>query len=649
MTRHAYEAAPPDHPPITASAEQSTESHQSIRTSPASSYHSSWFRRKPLWVVSQQEHEHTATLDSSHPSVPRHLTLFDLVAVGVGGTVGSGIFVLLGYIAHHHAGPAAFLSFLISGIAACCSGVAYAELAGRIPASGSTYAYAYVAMGELPAVLAAACLTLEYMVSGAAVARSWGDKFVLYLIEEWGLENAATYLDPGFGTNPMAFLVSVCCVALLYDGVKESKFVMNVFTFLKVALVIFMTIGGFVLWDTQHLTPFMPFGISGVLRGATSSFFGYLGYDEVCCIASEALHPQRDMPRAVLLTLSTVTLLYVSAALALAGMQPYQETSDTSAFPDAFEYHGVNWAAQIAGLGEVITLPVVVLITLMAQPRLQHALAQDGLLPEVFGRVSPSGNLRSGSLIAGTFMTIISTFVPFDYLDDLISSGILIAFSMTNGCVILMRCEPPTHRPKLTGRLLILFNGLCLLTSLLLSREGSFDGIVLAAVSGALTIATALFLAWMCPRRARFGGTEMRPVDNEAPSHLFETPFVPYLPCIGTFVNWYLIAQLDTFGILLLLLYLGAAATLYIALGFKRTRRRWVQGDYQGLAEQDPDANGQHPAVMLRSISLPVMSHASEGPGVTSDKQAESSTVTSTSSNTTTAIPEKKLDSRVSL
>ena len=311
--------------------------------------HSPWLR-KPLWIVLEQErHEH-----HENSTVERHLSLFDLISVGVGGTIGSGIFVLTGYIAHYYAGPATTLSFLVSGAAACCSGLCYAELAGRIPASGSTFAYAYVALGELPAVLAAACLTLEYMVSGAAVARSWGDKMVLWLHDELHWESAQKYLAPGYNLNPMAGCMSVACVLLLMDGVKESKMVTNVITAIKVALVVFMIVGGFVLWNGSNLQPFLPYGTAGVLRGATSSFFGYLGYDEVCCIAGEALHPERDMPRAVLSTLAILTLLYVLAALALCAMQPYQEMSDTSAFPSAFRYNGVEWAAQIAAVSVTV-------------------------------------------------------------------------------------------------------------------------------------------------------------------------------------------------------------------------------------------------------------------------------------------------------
>ena len=367
--------------------------------------------RKPLSLALEQD-------GSDSPHTPRrHLSLVDLVSIGVGGTIGSGIFVLTGYIAHHYAGPSTAISFVISGVAAGCSGLCYAELAGRIPAAGSTYIYAYVCLGELAAVIAAACLTLEYGVSGAAVARSWGDKIVEWLTYQWGWERAGDYLGGEFW-NPMAGLVSALSTLLLVYGVQESKQVTNFFTALKVGLVVFMIIGGFLLMDTENLAPFVPYGASGVLRGATSSFFGYLGYDEVCCLAAEANNPSRDMPRAVIWTLGIVTILYVAASFALAGMVPLAELSDTSAFPAAFHSRGVEWASQLTAAGEVITLPVVVLISLMAQPRLFAALAKDHLLPKVFAGTDAKGNLVWGSILSGIPMTLLATFVPFSYLDE---------------------------------------------------------------------------------------------------------------------------------------------------------------------------------------------------------------------------------------
>lgn len=306
-------------------------------------------------------------------------------------------------------------------------------------------------MGEYAAVLAASCLTLEYGVSGAAVARSWGDKVL-----EWMAKS-------GFGTevdhagqseaffNPLAGLISLLSVVVLACGVQESKNVTNFFTITKMLLVTFMIVGGFWFFQAENMNPLIvsaqassdgpAFGAAGILRGATSSFFGYLGFDEVVCLAAEAKNPN-DTPRAVLWTLACVTVVYILASIALSGMLPYQEISDTSGFPNAFSSLGIPWAANLTAFGEVFTLPVVVLISLLAQPRLCAAMAKDGLLPAIFAlQNEKDGNLFWSNILCGIPMTLLATFVPFSWMDDAISVGILFAFNMTNTALIIMRCS----------------------------------------------------------------------------------------------------------------------------------------------------------------------------------------------------------------
>ena len=217
-------------------------------------------------------------------------------------------------------------------------------------------------MGECAAVIAGACLTLEYIGSASAVARSWGDKVVEYVKSFENENNGGSLwweitlftLDPGLGINPCAFLVCLGSVLLLLDGVKESKLVANTFTSLKVVLVVFMCGLGLGLMKSENMAPLVPaeFGAGGIIRGATSSFFGYIGYDEICCIAGEAIDPSRNMPRAIILTLIIVTTLYVTAAIALTGMVPYTDISETSGFPDGFRYRGMEWAAQLSAVSQ---------------------------------------------------------------------------------------------------------------------------------------------------------------------------------------------------------------------------------------------------------------------------------------------------------
>ena len=209
---------------------------------------------------------------SDSNTLERHLTLLDLIAIGVGGTIGSGLFVLAGLVAHNYAGPSAVGSWTLAGLTALLSGSCYAELAGRIPIAGGAYAYCFVALGELPAFFAAVCLSLEYVAASAAVARSWGDKCSLYVIENFDMGKNFLSLEGSF--SPPACFLSSAIILLLLAGVKESKRVTNVFTGLKVALVFFMVVAGAFYIRPENWTPAFPMGTAGMFRGATGTFFG---------------------------------------------------------------------------------------------------------------------------------------------------------------------------------------------------------------------------------------------------------------------------------------------------------------------------------------------------------------------------------------
>ena len=227
----------------------------------------SWSR---LFRVKQYELSETKQLD-------RTLQLFDLLAVGIGGTVGSGIFVLTGLITRDYAGPGVFWSWIIAGIGCFFSAMSYAEMSSRIPSAGSAYAYVYATLGELPAVIAAWCLTLEYGISGAAVARSWGEKLSLLIQQSF----VGSQIGHGSGINIYAMGLQALVTLTLAFGVETSKITINAFTCGKMLLVTFMVISGLCIFRPRNLTPLMPYGVKGVLRGATSAFFGYLGFDEV--------------------------------------------------------------------------------------------------------------------------------------------------------------------------------------------------------------------------------------------------------------------------------------------------------------------------------------------------------------------------------
>ncbi|KAE8888477.1 hypothetical protein PF002_g17753 [Phytophthora fragariae] len=332
------------------------------------------------------------------------------------------------------------------------------ELACLIPSAGSTYAYSYHALGELPALVAGFLLTLEYGVSSAGGARSWSDKLTQWMESQLGVQGPAWMKPPDSVVDLYAGLLMAGCTAVVLCGMQAGKRVVNVVTMTKISVVAFIIVVGLANFDADRIAPFVSdqqvvtvhgedavaFGWPGVLLGASASFYGYIGYDEVCCLAGEAKDPARNIPRAVVGTILGAATLSILATFALVGMQKYTEIDAEEAYGNAFSSVGMDWAAAFVASGEVLTMPITSFIGFLAQPRVQYAMARDGLLPAAFSEVDAKGNLFRGTLLCGVAVTALAVFVPFHVMWNFISLGILVAFNLTNSSLLFVRASSHT-------------------------------------------------------------------------------------------------------------------------------------------------------------------------------------------------------------
>jgi APA family basic amino acid/polyamine antiporter len=516
-------------------------------------------RTKPLAVIKAEE---------AAEELPRQMNVFDLLCIGISASVGSGIFSTTGEIISGTAGPAAFVSWLIAGVVCCINALAYMEMVTQVPSSGSTYAYSFYALGELPAVVAAWLVSLEYGVSGAGVARSWATKVQDWLVEEHP-EHTYQWLNEDY-YNILGAVMMALCVAVLLMGIRFSKWFINVFTTIKVLVVLFIIVAGFAYIDADNLSPFVPerqsvdgtmaFGAQGIITGASSAFFGYVGFDEVCCLAAEAKNPKKIMPIAVIGTVLGIMFLSSFASLALSGLVPYLEAES---FGAGFEYAGQHWAAQIVRAGETCTMPLVVLVSFLAQPRLNYALSCDGLMPRIFAKVDAKGNLFENTLITGIVFTVVAFLVPFDTLWDVVSFGILLSFNMTNASLLMirMRRQSPTLAPKLIG----LMVGSAWLAAFFYqigySNEGHTWCLVLGILFLVLAIVTCFAMYVKCPQ-------------DHPNADCFSSPFVPFIPTIAVLANFYLAAQINYTGIYASIAWLAASVVFYFSYGYKHSAGR---------------------------------------------------------------------------
>ena len=400
---------------------------------------------------------------AGHHDLKRSMGRSALLFFSVGSIIGSGIFVILG-VAIPKAGPAVLLSFLLAAVAALFSALAYAELASAIPASGSSYSYAYVTLGEIVAWAVGWMLMLEYGVSVAAVAVGWGE-YLNSFLGSFGVTIPAEFSSPpgeGGVFNIPALIVIFACMFLLIRGASESARVNTIMVLLKIGILVFFCVVAFTAFDGNNLEPFLPLGLLGVTAAAGQVFFSYIGFDAASTAGEEAKNPRRDLPFAIIGSLLVVTVLYLAVTIAALGARPWEsfegQGSEAVLASVANEAVGGTWAGNLIAVGAIISIFSVVLVTLYGQTRILFAMGRDGLLPKVFTRVSPRSQTPvNNTIIVCCIIAVPAAFVSLGQLAEATSIGTLGAFAVVNIGVIVLRRKYPDLPRGFTTPLFPLF------------------------------------------------------------------------------------------------------------------------------------------------------------------------------------------------
>jgi basic amino acid/polyamine antiporter, APA family len=423
----------------------------------------------------------TEQLGSGEGGLKRVLGPGQLTMLGVGAIIGTGIFVLTGQAAAANAGPAIVISMILAGLTSVLAALCYSEFAASVPVAGSAYTYAYATMGEFIAWVIGWDLILEYALGAATVAVGWSGNLVT-LMHQLGMSfPAAISAAPGTviqlangGTatavfNLPAVLITVAVTLLLLVGVSESATVNAVIVVIKVGIVLVVIGAGALFIQTENWHPFIPpntgtfgeYGWSGVLRGAGVIFFAYIGFDAVSTSAQEARDPQRDMPRGILGSLAICTVLFVLVSAVMVGVVPYKEMLNEPAplvvaiEAAASRAAGTAWAPLMNGLtllltvGALAALSSVMVVMMLAQPRIFLAMAKDGLLPAWAARVHPRFKTpHISTIVTGVVVALAAGLTPIATLGSLVSIGTLMAFVIVSiGVIVLRRTRPDLPRP----------------------------------------------------------------------------------------------------------------------------------------------------------------------------------------------------------
>jgi APA family basic amino acid/polyamine antiporter len=433
--------------------------------------------------VEQMHDEH------EHGELKRSLGATNLVLLGIGCIIGTGIFVLTGRAAAQFAGPAIMVSFVVTGTLCALVALSYAELASAIPVSGSAYSYSYASLGELAAWIMGVLLVLEYGLAASTVAVGWSG-YVASFLHDFGLDIPIA-LRGAWGTpvtdfvsgdvvgtglvNLPAVIATAAVIGLLILGVSESAFVNNVVVAIKVTVVVaFIAIGAFFV-DPDLWSPLIPaavpapvgepglwseigaalwavvtaqntgqYGIPGIITAAATIFFAYIGFEAVSTAGAESRNPRRDMPIGILGSLIICTILYILTSAVLVGIVPYTDLNDPAPIAKAVNQIGLPWFATLVKIGAIAGLSSVMLVLLYGQTRIFYTMARDGLIPPVFSKVHPKFKTPwINTLIVGVLACSFAGFMGLDQLANLTNVGTLLAFAIVCFTVVYLRFTRP--------------------------------------------------------------------------------------------------------------------------------------------------------------------------------------------------------------
>ncbi|XP_073970064.1 cationic amino acid transporter 2-like isoform X2 [Rhodnius prolixus] len=578
-------------------------------------------------VVARKKTEDPDGTNEGGTRLAKVLGLGDLILLGVGSTLGVGVYVLAGEIAKTEAGPAVTLSFLVAAIASALAGVCYAEFAARVPKAGSAYIYSYVTVGELAAFVIGWNLILEYIIGTASVARA----FSSYLDTMTGNVTANTLrevmpIHVSFLSPYPDFLslgIVLVLTALLAWGVRESAMMNNIFTAFNLLTVVTVIIAGLFKVNASNWNipkseipkgvkggegGFLPFGFSGVMAGAAKCFFGFVGFDCVATTGEEAKNPQRHIPLAIVTSLIIIFLAYFGISTVLTMMWPYYDQDENASIVITFKNVGMPVVSTIVSAGAIFALCTSLLGTMFPMPRMLYAIASDGLLFKLFANVNARTKTPvNATIISGVVSGIMAALFNLEQLINMMSIGTLLAYTIVALCVLLLRYrdpKPAMYEPRTLkeetctcgqyfGRLINFNRALLPDKSTTSIAEGA------TTVFVACTIITTI---WIVNFEDTFGTDTTWPLyvlilflvltclpvivialqPQDQPPVFFKVPLLPALPAVSIFVNVYLMMKLDFQTWIRFAVWLIIGALIYIFYSIQHS----VEGNKDKMAKE---------------------------------------------------------------
>ncbi|GMP71716.1 hypothetical protein CsSME_00030015 [Camellia sinensis var. sinensis] len=519
----------------------------------------------------------------SNNEMKRTLTWWDLMWFGMGAVIGAGIFVLTGLEAQSVAGPAVVLSYVVSGVSALLSVFCYTEFAVEIPVAGGSFAYLRVELGDFVAFIAAGNILLEYVIGGAAVARSWTSYFATlcnqkpenFRIHAHGLAKGYNELDP----IAIGVLIAICIIAVV--STKASSRLNYVASIVHIIIIVFIIIAGLIKADTKNYVDFAPFGPRGVFQASAVLFFAYVGFDAVSTMAEETKNPARDIPIGLVGSMVITTTVYCLLAVTLCLMQPYASIDPDAPFSVAFQAVGWDWAKYIVAAGALKGMTSVLLVGAVGQARYLTHIARTHMMPPWFALVDAKTGTpvnATVSMLAAT--AVIAFFTNLGILSNLLSISTLFIFMLVALALLVRRyyvagVTTPVDRIKLiVCLLLILASSIATSVYWALSQKGWIGYCITVPIWVLATIGLRVFV----------------PMARQA--KLWGVPLVPWLPSASIAINIFLLGSIDKDSFIRFAVWTVFLLKYYFLFGLHAsydTAKKYEGGDWRKVEEGNKD------------------------------------------------------------
>ncbi|KAK7346781.1 hypothetical protein VNO80_21304 [Phaseolus coccineus] len=523
--------------------------------------------RKRMLATWTPDQEFNQVRHRSGADMKRKLNWYDLVALGVGGMLGVGVFVTTGSVALHHSGPSVFISYIIAGISALLSSLCYTEFAVQVPVAGGAFSYLRLTFGEFSGYFAGANILLEYVFSNAAVARSFTEYLSIAFGENdpnvWRVEVHSLPKDYNMLDFPAVAVILILTLFLCHST-KESSMLNLIMTAFHVIFFGFIIIAGYCNGSAKNFVNpkgLAPFGVRGVLDGAAIVYFSYIGYDSASTMAEEVKDPFKNLPIGIVGSVLTTTLLYCLMSVSLCMMVPYNKISEKASFSIAFLRIGWSWASNLVGAGASLGIVASLLVAMLGQARYLCVIGRARLVPSWLAKVHPStGTPLNATVFLGICTACIALFTELDIIIELISIGTLLVFYMVANALIYHRYVITGHTPT-SHTLLFLF--LLSLSALCFSIAWKFKqqwwGLVLF---GGFMIAITAFYQHVVLNAT---------TAQHAQQQHWSVPFMPWPPSMSIFLNVFLITTLKTLSFQRFAIWACLITIFYVLYGVHNT------------------------------------------------------------------------------